>query len=168
MAVTAREVIMVFRGQNYLSSAIRRVGRDVSTLSRTQQLNTQRQQLQIVGQRLAQSRTVAKAELDSVQAGARRITQEKAVAEQKVAQMRADATLLRNQAQLGRATRAVAAGRPLRGFNMAETVQMQKALQIKVQAAESAIANQSIAVEKLTADEARLIEREAQLTQIIN
>src|SRR6266404_508201 len=78
MAVTAREVIMVFRGQNYLSSAIRRVGRDVGMLSRTQQLNTQRAQLQITGQRLRQSRAVAASELASVRTGSRRLALDQA------------------------------------------------------------------------------------------
>jgi TP901 family phage tail tape measure protein len=167
MAVTAREVIMVFRGQNYLSSTIRQVGRSVGGLSQGQQLAAQRTQLQVTRQRMLLFRNAAQAELQSVQTGARRIGQEKAIAEQKVAQMRADATLLRNQAQLGRATRAVNSGRPLRGFNMVETIQQQKALQIQVAAATAAIENQQIAVNKLAADEIRLGEREAQLQQTV-
>src|SRR5215467_9677242 len=78
MAVTAREVIMVFRGQNYLSSAIRRVGRDVGMLGRTQQLQAQRAQLQIVRQRLETSRSIAQNELASIQSGTRHLALQKA------------------------------------------------------------------------------------------
>jgi len=168
MAVTAREVVMVFRGQNYLSSAIRKVGRDVQGLSRSQQLQLQRQQLQVVGQRLNASRQTAVAELKSVQSGARRLGLEKEIAAQQLVQLRQAAQLEETQARASRLNRLVGAGRPLRGFTMDETRQLAAAAQLRAQAAADSISKQSLAVEKLNADEARLIEREAQLTQIIN
>lgn len=80
MAVTAREVIMVFRGQNYLSSSLRRIGRDVGGLSRTAQLSQQRAQLQIVGDRLRTTRSIAEAERRSIQTGSRAIAMKQAQA----------------------------------------------------------------------------------------
>lgn len=78
MAFTAREVIMTFRGQNYLSGAIRRIGYDVGALSQKAQLANQRAQLQIVGSRLAQSRRVAQAELTNVTTGQRSLAVQRA------------------------------------------------------------------------------------------
>jgi TP901 family phage tail tape measure protein len=196
MAVTAREVIMVFRGQNYLSGAIRRVGSDMASLSRTQQLTTQRSQLQINAQRIRSARSLAQAELASVQSGGRRLVLQKAIAAQQITQLslvqeRArledsinarQTSTLRAQAQASRLSRLVQAGRPARGFNMAETVALSKAATQSVEdlnfaqatamdqreVIASRMAQQSIAIQKLSADEAQLATREAQLTQIIN
>lgn len=89
MAFTAREVIMTFRGQNYLSGAIRRIGMDVQGLSRQAQLAQQRGQLQLVGQRIAQSRNLARAELASVVAGQRNLSVQRARAQLSINESRA-------------------------------------------------------------------------------
>lgn len=168
MAVTAREVLLIFRGQNYLSSAIRKVGADVGGLSRGQQLANQRAMLQITGQRLRNTRSSAQAELQSINVGSRRLTQEKAIAAQKLAQMKADSTMLKNQANLSMLSRRVQKGVPLRGFTMDETRKFQQAAQIQVDAQTAAISNQALAVQKLEADEAQLVARRAQLNEIMN
>lgn len=168
MAVTAREVLLIFRGQNYLSSAIRRVGADVGGLSRGQQLANQRAQLQIAGQRLRNTRSIAQAELQSINVGSRRLSQEKAIAAQKLAQMRADSTLIKNQQNLSMLTRRVATRTSVRGYTLQETEQLRRAAEITVAADTAAISNQSLAVQKLEADEARLVARRAQLNEIIN
>ena len=197
MAVSAREVILVFRGQNYLSSAIRKVGRDVGSLSRTAQLTQQRGQLQINQQRMTSARNAARVELQSIQTGGtRRLALEKRIAEAKISQLsitQQQAKLedsinarqtqqLNAQARASRLTRLVGAGRPLRGFNLAETRTMQQAAnqQLEDLTAQQAtamrqrevlvqrLATQTLTTEQLTAAEAQLAEREAQLTQIIN
>lgn len=72
MAFTAREVILTFRGQNYLSGALRRVGRDVGSLSRGTNLSNQRAAMQIAMQRTRNSIRLAEAEKASIATGTRR------------------------------------------------------------------------------------------------
>jgi TP901 family phage tail tape measure protein len=198
MAVTAREVIMVFRGQNYLSSAIRRVGRDVGMLSRTQQLSAQRAQLQITGQRLRQSRAVAASELASVRTGTRKLALDQARAGLTQREIQDHVKLnniydqqnanLANRLRLQNRSEMVAAaqGGTRRGFTKnlnteqlareSRAIQLAQAsniagmdtLEMRRQAAISAIGNQSIASQQLLARETELAAREAQLTQIIN
>src|ERR1043166_8128045 len=72
MAVTAREVIMIFRGQNYLSSAIRRVSADVAGLTRMQQLQVQRAVATGQVRRAQIQRAAMQQELASVQTAANR------------------------------------------------------------------------------------------------
>jgi hypothetical protein len=81
MAFTAREVIMTFRGQNYLSGAIRRIGADVGGLSRTAQLANQRAMLQARASQLNYARSTAQAELLSVTAGSRALGLQRARAQ---------------------------------------------------------------------------------------
>src|SRR5215831_10140262 len=72
MAFTAREVILVFRGQNYLSGAIRRAGMDVAGLSRMQQLQVRRATQMQATQRIQAAKAAAAAELASTRPGGAR------------------------------------------------------------------------------------------------
>lgn len=65
---------MTFRGQNYLSGAIRRVGQDVAGLSRAQQLSVQQSSLQLAARRLATTKQIASAEQASIIAGSRNLS----------------------------------------------------------------------------------------------
>lgn len=89
MAVSAREVIMIFRGQNYLSSAVRRVSADVAGLSRLQQVQIRAAQAQGMANRLQlQKRSIA-AELAAVSAGgSRRLALENSISSNLTAMQR--------------------------------------------------------------------------------
>lgn len=91
---------MTFRGQNYLSSAIRRVGKDVGSLSRTQALTQQRAQLQTVKQRAISSRNAASAELQSVTTGQRALAVQRARQAATKAEETAALNLRRSESQL--------------------------------------------------------------------
>src|SRR6266496_2603976 len=142
MALTAREVIMVFRGQNYLSGAIRRVGRDVGALNRRQQLGVQQAQLQIVGQRLSQSKALADAELASVKTGSRRLALDRARVQLTAnefnshtklrmiqeSQLLNQSNMLKGEIRLDQLTRAAARGKPVgRGLQRMTAAEVQKA-----------------------------------------
>lgn len=88
MAFTAREVIMTFRGQNYLSGAIRRIGADVGGLSRTSQLANQRAMLQARASQLQYARSTAQAELMSVSTGSRALGIQRAKAQLGISERR--------------------------------------------------------------------------------
>jgi len=60
---------MIFRGQNYLSNAIRRVGSDVAGLSRLQQLQMTKGQAQLAAERIRTAKLAAQREVDSLKAG---------------------------------------------------------------------------------------------------
>lgn len=77
-AVSARDVILTFRAQNYLSSAIRRVSRDVSGLSRGQTLSRQQSAASLASQRLRYSLRIAEADRLSVTSGVRRMAVDRA------------------------------------------------------------------------------------------
>lgn len=197
MAFTAREVIMTFRGQNYLSGAIRRIGSDVGGLSRTANLSNQRAMLQARAAQLNYARSTAQAELFSVQNGTRALSLQRARVQLSTTEQRNVAQLhsvesalyanrtkqLQVQERINAAQRAQSAGVPFVGRGMARQ-QTSVALRIQQQdmerlQQEAAILNEryitqnqvvgqaSLRAQQLAARESELVQREAQLQQAI-
>src|SRR5215831_10047556 len=89
MAITAREVIMVFRGQNYLSSAIRRVSSDVAGLSRMQQLQVRQSMARAAADRVTMQRAANEAAIRSLkEGGARQLALQRDLDQNALAQAR--------------------------------------------------------------------------------
>lgn len=163
---------MTFRGQNYLSSAIRRVGRDIGTLSRTQQLTAQRGQLQINQRRLQTQRLIAANELNAINSGSRSLNIQRAKAQldnnefvhsQKIRrnyeqQLGVISQSLQQQTKIEQLTRAQATGKPVgRGLSRLEPAQIQRNLQAAY-----------VAQERLLNQGATLRAEEEQLTSTLS
>lgn len=187
MASTARDVIMTFRGQNYLSGAIRRVGRDVGSLSRQTQLSNAARQLQINQSRLVSQKGIAEAELQSVTTGQRAlalqqaknqlsITEQNALARTRdieADRMRTEERLLKNRNLVGQLAIAQQQGKTFvgSGVNKMLTSDAMKAAQIQQQRLLEEMATLNLRAEtqqeqltKLAIASQQLGERDAALT----
>jgi len=184
MALSAHELILVLRGQNQLSGSLRRASSDLGRLRTQSQLMTQRGRLQAVGNTVRLQRQLAQEELRSVTTGARA----KALATAKAAQAQAEfsaqqrlrrlseqrlgieSNLLNTQARANMLARRVESGRPMRGFNVAETRQMFQAATTRIEQLRAQRATLNRELEQMDQVMARnalgaqqLIEREAGL-----
>lgn len=198
MAVSAREILLIFRAQNYASQAIKRVGADVGGISRATQLSNQRQQLQVNRNRLLTSRNIAANELASLQTGSRRqaldirraslasqyeatITRTQSIEKARLA-LQADQ--IENQQRIANIASAQARGQDFVGTGlgrMTSTEAMKAAkfdqqalatqagvLNRQLEAQTAALAKLEASFQKLDADEAAFQQRQAVLTQEIN
>lgn len=162
---------MVFRGQNYLSGALRRVGRDVGALSRGQQLSTQNAQLNINKRRVQQQLALNLAERQSILYGSRRYALDQAAYKLGASgqtsinklrtiqegQLRNQSNLLKSNIRLEQLATAGATGRPVgRGLSKMSPEQIKRAFQAEY------VANQALLEQQVTLER----QREAQVSAI--
>lgn len=192
---SAYELMLVLRGRNYLSNDLRRAGADLRGLKAASALTNQRSQLQVNAQRLASTRAIAQAEIDSLSSGSRSValkqrqlaltTQQETVGKKLLA---TQTELTASQdAQIANAERLAAVQKemavtPARSLRSAQLLTQQEALlkvdkdliaeQLRLADSlaiqEAAVAKLDLAEQKLIASYVEAAARQAVLTDRIN
>jgi hypothetical protein len=99
--ITARELVFYIRAEDQASRVVKRAARSIGSLSNIRQL-----QARVDEQQLQNLRKIGQAQQNI---------------------RRNEEAIMRARAQSSRLNRLIAAGRPMRGFTMEETVDMQQA-----------------------------------------